>query len=129
MLAAARGCVGARFRPQGRDPAFGLDCVGLVLVALRAGGVEVAPGGYAMRSGDAARVTREIAAAGLVRVDAPAPGDVVLFESGPGQLHLGVASEVGVIHADAGLRRVVERRGWPWRVVGVWGVGDSELPT
>jgi hypothetical protein len=27
----ARAHVGTRFRPQGRDPRFGLDCVGLIL--------------------------------------------------------------------------------------------------
>ena len=40
-------------------------------------------------------------------------GDLVLFRAGPGQLHLGIASEDGVIHADASLRRVVERPGMP----------------
>ncbi len=66
-VAAARAVVGARFRLHGRDPESGLDCVGLAALALRAEGFEgPVPLGYAMRSGDAARVHRAIAAAGLV---------------------------------------------------------------
>ena len=34
VVARARGCVGARFRLHGRDPATGLDCVGLAAIAI-----------------------------------------------------------------------------------------------
>ena len=113
----AREAIGARFRLGGRDPVYGLDCVGLVAWALE---VDDAPSGYALRGGVPARVTALLDAR-LTRVDAPGPGDVLLFAAGPGQLHLGIASARGVIHADAGLRRVVERPGvMPWPVLGVW---------
>jgi len=119
VVARARGLVGVRFRAQGRDPAFGLNCVGLVAAAL---GREVGAD-HPMRSRDIARVAREAARLGLVRADGERAGDVVLFESGPGQLHLGVRSEGGVIHADAGARRVVERPGTaPWPVLAAWRV-------
>ena len=36
IAAAARALVGVPFRLQGRDPALGLDCVGLVGAAMRA---------------------------------------------------------------------------------------------
>lgn len=122
MAARARWLVGVRFRAQGRDPAFGLDCVGVVAAAL---GREVGAD-HAMRSGDVARVVREAARLGLVRAEGERAGDVLLFESGPGQLHLGVRSEGGVIHADAGARRVVERPGEPpWPVLAVWRVGED----
>jgi lipoprotein Spr len=109
--------VGARFRLHGRDPADGLDCVGLA-----AWGFEMeAPRGYALRTGDAGHVARLIAAAGLVPAADERAGDLLLMASGPGQLHLGIATELGFIHADAGLRRVVERPGVPpWPVVGRW---------
>lgn len=113
--AAARALVGARFRLHGRDPATGLDCVGVAACAL--GGE--APGDYAMRTGDADRAASWIAAAGLARVAEGRPGDVVLMRSGPAQLHLGVLTEGGMVHADAQLRRVVERPGPPgWPVIG-----------
>lgn len=120
VVAAARGAVGARFRLHGRDPADGLDCVGLAAWAL---GVDVVPSGYALRGGAVDAVAALIGAAGLARVEAAAqaPGDLLLCRSGPGQLHLAVWTGDGVVHADAMLRRVVERPGAvAWPVVGVW---------
>ncbi|MEG8037878.1 hypothetical protein QP166_00400 [Sphingomonas sp. LR60] len=52
VLAAAQQLVGVRFRVQGRDPALGLDCVGLVAVALwRAGAAVTVPRDYAVARG------------------------------------------------------------------------------
>lgn len=116
-LERARGAIGARFRLHGRTIEDGLDCVGLAGLAY---GVEP-PRGYALRSGDARPVLRAVAAAGLVSAEGERPGDLLLFQAGPGQLHLGVASENGVIHADASLRRVVERPGAPpWTELMRW---------
>ncbi|WP_257215141.1 C40 family peptidase [Sphingomonas sp. R-74633] len=109
--------IGVRFRPRGRTPEAGLDCVGLAGWAFGA----AVPGSYAMRSGDVARVRAIVAAAGLVAAQGRAPGDLVLFASGAGQLHLGIDSGTGLIHADAMLRRVVERPDpLPWPVLGRW---------
>lgn len=115
--AAARRLIGCRFRSHGRDPETGLDCVGVVALA-----TEIpAPSGYAMRTGDAAAIAALIDRAGLCRTDSAAPGAVMLMRAGPGQLHLGVRTATGFIHADAGLRRVVERPGEPdWEIVGQW---------
>lgn len=118
IVARARACVGARFRPWGRDPALGLDCVGLAGVAL---GVAV-PRDYALRGGEVAAVTARIAAAGLARVDEAGPGDLVLVGEGAGQLHLAVMTEAGFVHADARLGRVVETPGRPAGVIGAWRV-------
>jgi cell wall-associated NlpC family hydrolase len=121
VVAAARVATGVRFRVHGRDRE-GLDCVGLVAVALRGGGWDGAvPSGYALATGDARVIARVLAAAGLRAVQDARAGDVVAFASGPGQLHLGINTGDGLIHADAGLRRVVERPGAaPWPVVGRW---------
>lgn len=121
--AAARALVGARFRLHGRDPAMGLDCVGVAAAALG----RPAPADYAMRTGDADRAAVWLAAAGLTRVTAAGPGDVVLMRSGPGQLHLGVLTADGMVHADAALARVVERPGPPaWPVIGAWRAGKGD---
>lgn len=122
VAAAARQAVGTRFRPHGRDPAFGLDCVGLAALSLRAGGCAGAvPEGYALRGGSAEALAATIAAAGLRAVEHVEPGDLLLFDSGPGQFHLAVAVAGGLVHADAGLRRVVERPGpMPWPLLGAW---------
>jgi len=116
VAAAALRAVGTRFRLHGRG-ADGLDCVGLVATALRAGGYGGAvPTGYALRGGDVAMLDQI-----LVRVATAEPGDVLLMAVGPGQFHLGIRTAAGFVHADAGLRRVVERPGAPpWPILGVW---------
>ena len=111
IAAAARGCVGARFRPHGRDPALGLDCVGVAGVAF----AREVPTGYALRGGRPAEVMRAIDACGLAPIERSqaGEGDLVLIAAGPGQLHLAVLTRAGFVHADAGLRRVVEAPGRP----------------
>lgn len=121
-LERARGAIGARFRVHGRCVAFGLDCVGLAGLAY---GV-VVPRGYALRGGTVVQVLEAAAAAGLVRVEDACAGDLLLLDAGAGQLHLAIASETGVIHADAGLRRVVERPGaLPWPLIARWRVKED----
>jgi len=116
---AAIAAVGTRFRLHGRG-ADGLDCVGLVALALRAGGyVGEVPTGYSLRGDDWGVLDRV-----LVRVAEAEPGDVLLMAAGPGQLHFGIRTATGFVHADAGLRRVVERPGMPpWPLIGVWRMG------
>ncbi len=117
VAARALTLVGARFRLHGRDVAGGLDCVGVVALACGAAAV---PSGYALRGGDVARVGAVLDAR-LARGDGRRLGDVLLFSVGAGQLHLGIATIRGLVHADAGLRRVVERPGIaPWVLIGAW---------
>ncbi|MFD1788049.1 NlpC/P60 family protein [Sphingomonas floccifaciens] len=112
----ARGAVGTPFRLHGRGP-DGLDCVGLVGLAY---GVAV-PTGYRLRSGSASLVAAVAAAAGLRAVADGAVGDLIVMASAPGQLHLAIDVGDGFVHADAGLRRVVERPGAPpWPVLARW---------
>lgn len=116
VLSRARAMIGVRFRPRGRTRE-GLDCVGLAGWAY---GVDV-PGGYAMRSTDRGRIAAVVARAGLVAAESRRPGDLLLLASGTGQLHLGIDSGTGLVHADAMLRRVVERPDpLPWPVIGRW---------
>lgn len=127
-LAAARGAVGARFRLHGRAAETGLDCLGLAALALRAGGYAgPVPIGYALRSGDAAGVRVAVAEAGLVEAAEPCAGDLLLLAAGPGQLHFAIDSGNGIVHADAMLRRVVERPGVPpWPIVGRWRLAGED---
>lgn len=113
-LTRAREALGVPFRLHGRD-LRGLDCVGL---AAWAWAVEV-PTGYAMRSSARGRIEAELRALGFVPGDGA--GAVALVVPGPGQLHLGISTGGGVIHADAAARRVVERAApLPWTVLGSW---------
>jgi len=116
--------VGTRFRPHGRNVEHGLDCLGLAALAFRAGGYEGdVPGGYALRGGDAHVVAAALDAR-FAHGDGAA-GDLLLFASGPGQLHLAIATDAGFVHADAMLRRVVERPGpAPWPLIGAWRIRE-----
>ena len=114
--------IGARFRPQGCDATTGLDCVGLVWAAYAAAGTRLArPACYPMRGWDRARVETALRAAGFAPVRDACVGDVALIAYAAGQFHLGLMGENVMVHAHAGLRRVVEtpfegRGGARWRL-------------
>ena len=132
FAAAAEALIDAPFRLGGRDPATGLDCVGLVACAL--GGAE-APAGYRLRNSDIAAHLAFAARAGF----APAPGaiargDLVLAAPGPAQHHLLVALGPGsdgggrFVHAHAGLRRVSLHRGvLPWPEAARWRLASERF--
>src|SRR5690606_17501221 len=89
---AAESFVGAAFRPHGRDPVAGMDCLGLVLLALAEIGRPVRlPIRYTLRNLDLERFARLPGDVGLAETEAPLePGDILLLESGPAQLHMAV---------------------------------------
>lgn len=110
LVEAARKFVGTPFRLHGRDPARGLDCIGLVHAALIAIGRQpIPPQGYHLRNLDASRWFGFAQASGLATASGEIrPGDVVLLRPGPAQQHLVIAEDrSSAIHAHAGLRRVV----------------------
>ena len=118
IVAAGRALIGVRFRPQGRSAEIGLDCIGLVAAAL---GATAVPRDYALRGGSAVRLGEELAKAGLGQAESARAGDVLVLKAGAAQLHLGIFTGGGLIHGDAGLRRVVERPGEiPWPIMSIW---------
>lgn len=118
-IAAARSLVGTPFRLQGRS-CHGLDCVGLVASVYDLN--DAVPDSYAMRGFDPAAAERLLDRHFERRqASRPEPGDVMLLAPGFAQLHLGVWTGDGLVHAHAGLRRVVETPGLPdQRIVGIW---------
>jgi cell wall-associated NlpC family hydrolase len=122
--AGARATIGARFRMQGRDPALGLDCVGVVAVALAAAGIRIdVPNDYRMRRG---RVPDFVPPDDVVPCDGARAGDVLMCRVSAAQLHLAVRTGRGVVHADAMLRRVVERPGvLPWPIERAWRLSEE----
>lgn len=116
-IAHARTLVGTPFRLHGRD-VQGVDCVGLVALAFRQSDV---PSGYALRTADVVAVTAPMRAFGFRKRRTLKPGDVVLLDAGPAQFHLGLWTGDSLIHADAGLRRVVETPGAArWPINSIW---------
>lgn len=124
LAEAGRALIGCRFRLHGRDPATGLDCVGLVSAALAAaGGRPVPPSGYGLRNLEIAQWLPLARRSGLVSTEAPTrAGDVLLIALAHCQHHLVIAADpASVIHAHAGLRRVVLQPLDPaWQVHARW---------
>lgn len=115
LAAAAQQLVGCKFRLHGREPATGLDCIGVLAAALTAIAVRVSfPTGYCIRTGRFAALPTLAASHGFVRASgATLPGDVLFTRPGPSQLHLVIAALVPgqFVEAHAGLRRVVMTTG------------------
>jgi hypothetical protein len=118
----ARALVGVRFRPQGRDPLLGLDCVGTAAAA-----AEISPGrlrrNYALRGQHLATIEHQLCDLGCqpVPVERAAAGDLLVCQTGPSQFHIVVRAWESFVHADAGLGRVVERPlPLPWPVACAW---------
>lgn len=121
IVAAARRCVGTRFRPQGRTPGVALDCIGVALVAAHGGGVGFVVPPYRLGGDGEAALDAGLAAQGCVAVERAAPGDLLVIAPAPGRRHLGIVTGRGVVHAHAGLGRVVEGPLDPdWVAVGTW---------
>lgn len=124
---AAEACLGTPFVLHGRDPAAGLDCIGLIEQAIAAtGGTPRLPRSYALRTSQWAALPAIATGLGFVEVTARLEaGDICLIQPAPAQWHFAVAacSQAGLIEAHAGLRRVVRTplpyphpilRRWRW---------------
>jgi len=115
LARAAEGLIGVPFKLYGRNPATGLDCVGLVAAAMeRAGHYPVVPQGYSLRALTVTPLLGFAAASGLIEVDEG--GDIWLAQIHSLQCHLLIAAPGGAVHAHAGLGRVVfmpDPMAWP----------------
>jgi len=124
LAEAAQALVGSRFRLHGRDPATGLDCVGVLAAALKAIGREAPlPAAYQLRARTIPGLAGIARECGLAAVKGTAqPGDVQLARIGACQFHVVIAARDGrFIHAHAGLGRVViAPPGEDWRVTDHW---------
>lgn len=112
LALAAAHFIGVRFRLNGRDPESGLDCIGLLACSLKAiGETPAVPEGYSLRNSDLHRWIACAKASGFIRASGSVQaGDVLLTRPGPGQHHVLIAANKSeVIHAHAGLRRVVRQ--------------------
>lgn len=110
----AQRYLGVPFRPQGREPAAGLDCIGLALLVFD---IPAAAVPKAYRIGDRHCLSGISRALGLcfemISEGAGRSGDLLLIEIDRGRPHFAVRGPASHIHAHAGLRRIVETPGMP----------------
>jgi len=110
LARAAIALVGVRYSFRGRDPATGLDCIGVLACALERCGIEAAlPSQYSLRAARFPDAELIAGSCGLtVACGAMAEGDIMLVRPGVGQRHLMIAVDrTRAVHAHAGLGRVV----------------------
>lgn len=128
FAAAARSLIGTPFLLHGRNQETGLDCVGLVLEALRLiGRPAFVPADYGLRNRDYLPFLNRFADAGFSPCVQPtSAGDVIMVRPGPAQAHLLVAaSGNSFVHAHAGLGKVVETPApLAWGEWGRWRLQD-----
>ncbi len=121
IVEAARACVGTRFRAQGRTIGLALDCVGLVLVAAKAAAVTIDDFPAYSLGGDHPALEPILARHGCAAVAIGEPGDILIMAPTPRRCHFGILTPAGVVHAHAGLGRVVEGPIDPeWAIIGQW---------
>jgi cell wall-associated NlpC family hydrolase len=111
VVACARSFLGVRYRHQGRSREHGIDCIGLLVMVARE--LELVPhdfdvNGYPrMPDGTLFDLLGAHLAAGG---DVTLAGSVLAMEFGGEPHHTGIASDIGVIHVYAQVRRCVEHR-------------------
>lgn len=119
VVDAAREFMGTRWHHQGRNRA-GIDCIGLVIaVAHQLGLSDYDTTGYG-RIPDG-RVLCKLLDQHMQRTDNSNLGDVLLMRFEKNPQHVAIVTDIGIIHAYANARRVVEHRldaVWAARVVG-----------
>ncbi len=117
----ARNWLGVRWAHQGRSRA-GVDCVGLVVRVAHALNLSTFDTADYSRQPDPARM-RALMAEHMEPVAAPQIGDVLLMRFEVEPQHVAIVTDIGIIHAYAQVRRVVEHRFdsvWLGRVVGAY---------
>lgn len=121
IVAAARGWIGTRWHHQGRLKGVGVDCAGLILgTAKELGLTEFDMTGYGHRPDS--RELEQLCHDHMksIPVARARPGDVLLIEVDKQPQHMAFKTDIGMIHAFAPLRSVVEHRideNWAERIV------------
>lgn len=117
VIAAARACLGTPFHHQGRAPKAGLDCIGLIVIALQSIGIVVRDRlDYGVRP-DGISLLAALKEHGAEKVSEIEAGDILLFRFDHQPQHVALATEGDkMIHSFAPAGGVVETGiGFYWR--------------
>ncbi len=124
VVDAARTCIGTPFYHQGRVAGMGLDCIGLVIHAIRQAGITVTDCLDYGRQPQGEKLHDALIAHEFEMVEGILPGDVVLFRFQGQPQHVGLAvSSVAMVHSYAPIGKVVEARlgeTWQRRIAGIY---------
>ncbi|MFA4994212.1 MAG: NlpC/P60 family protein [Bdellovibrionales bacterium] len=130
MIAAARACLGTPFHHQGRAPGIGLDCIGLVIVALKATDFPVHDRTDYARRPDGKSLIAALNEHGAKLVDEIQAGDILLFRYDRQPQHVALASSAEtMIHSFAPAGKVVETSigdYWKRRLTGIYRFSFSD---
>jgi cell wall-associated NlpC family hydrolase len=129
MAAAAMELVGVPFRLHGRDRRRGVDCVGVLVIALAAAGRRPRlPLEYTLRRTSIGDFVAAAADVGLCPADGDlTAGDLLVAKPGAAQFHAGICGfDNSIVHAHAGLGRVVLTPApLPWPLEHHWRLTSS----
>ncbi|MGH8566844.1 MAG: NlpC/P60 family protein [Gammaproteobacteria bacterium] len=111
IVAEARTWLGTPYRHQGRRKGLACDCAGLVIGVAHGLGLsefDFRAYGPLPHSGTLERLLAEH----MDRIDVAeaSPGDVLVLAWLSEPQHLGIRTNIGILHSYAGARRVVEHR-------------------
>jgi NlpC/P60 family putative phage cell wall peptidase len=124
MIAAARAAIGTPFHHQGRAPGLGLDCIGLIIVALRAVDFEINDRTDYSRRPDGKSLVAALDEHGALPVEEIQAGDILLFRYDRQPQHVALATSADtMIHSFAPADKVVETSigdYWKRRLTGIY---------
>jgi len=127
IIAAARQCLGAPFRHQGRSIETGLDCAGVALHVAQACGCDVLDvTGYGRTPANGQLESTLDQQPHLVRVpdiESRQPGDLLLMRFANEPQHIAVLTGDSVVHAYASVGKCCEHildNKWARRIVRVY---------
>ena len=115
----AREWLETPYHHQARAIGVGVDCIGLVLGVLRELGVYTFDFTDYDRTPDST-VLLSLLEAHCTPTDSPEPGDIHLFRIKRNPQHVGIVSDIGLIHAYQGVGKVVEHtldEFWQHRII------------
>lgn len=125
-VAAARAAIGTPFHHQGREVGVGLDCIGLVIIALRAVGLSVHDRTDYLPRPDGNSLQQALLDHGCNAVPEIVAGSILLFRYDNQPQHVALATSAhSMIHAFAPACAVVETEigdYWRRRLVGIYAV-------
>lgn len=117
----ARSALGTPFRHQGRSLTHGVDCIGLIICVMHKLGLsDFEYLSYPMQppADLMTQTMRELLQ--VIPFEQAQPGDIYRFQVAGEPIHVGIATDCGVIHAVHSKGGVVEHRldhAWQRRIV------------